>query len=98
MIPGALAAFICGGLIPDARWRKAFPQAVIFGGIGFLFGGNLSYGAIVNAVIAAKDLTQMIPQFVQIFFIGAIWGSLGMTFLGFGIAELEMQFRDLAVL
>ncbi len=98
LICGALAAVITGILIIGSGWRPSFAQAVILGSLGFSIGGTFSYGSLVDTIVAAASLKDVIPQLIHVFLIGAVWGLLGMLFLGFAIGELEFLIQDAAVL
>lgn len=98
LIPGALAAFSAAALRPAALWRRSFAPAVIFGSLGFSIGGAFGYGALVNAVINSPSLSDVLPQLAHIFLIGAVWGGLGMAFMGFGFTRTEALLGDLMVL
>lgn len=98
LICGGLAAVIVSVLITTGNWRAAFAQAVIFSGLGFAIGGTFSYGSLVDTIVAADSLKDVIPELIHVFFIGALWGLLGMTFLGFGLAEIGVLIQDIAVL
>lgn len=87
MIPGCLAALICA-LKPSTGWRQSFAQAVIFSGLGFALGGGFGFGDLLDTILAASSLWDVIPELIHLTLIGAIWGLLGMTFLGFSLSEL----------
>ncbi|MDP3920362.1 MAG: hypothetical protein Q8R76_06110 [Candidatus Omnitrophota bacterium] len=98
MIPGAAAAVITAVFMAGDKWRSCFAQAVIFGSLGFSIGGTFSYGSQVADIAAASDFGDVIPQLIHVFVTGAVWGWLGMLFLGFASAEREITFRDTLVL
>lgn len=93
-ICGVLATFIACGFISSAFWRQGFAQAVIFGIIGFGLGGGFGYGSLVDTIMNAPSLSSVIPQLIHVFLIGAIWGGLGMTFIAYGLSELNQRFWE----
>ncbi len=98
LIPGALAAVIVVSSYPALRNRKAIAWALLLSPLGFSIGGHLSYGKTILAVLLAPSLSAAPAEFFRIFLMGAAWGGLGLTFLGFALSEGGPQKRDLAVL
>jgi hypothetical protein len=94
LIPGAIAAASISILIPQEAWRKSFAQAVILGALGFSIGGDFGYGKLINTILAAPDLWAMKRELAEIFLIGAIWGGIGMTMLGFAFSEKLLDIKD----
>ncbi len=98
LIPGAAAALIIIFLHREEIWRKSFGWAVVLGGLGFSLGGHLAYGALIDKIIATPTFAETIPGLARIFFIGAVWGGLGSTFLGFAVSEKPLTQQDLLLL
>ncbi|MBI3313494.1 MAG: hypothetical protein HYZ83_04615 [Candidatus Omnitrophica bacterium] len=93
LIPGVLAAF-CLTLQNPAF----FNRAVVLGALGFSLGGNISYGRLMDAILATQSPAFLLPAFAIIFLIGAVWGGLGCFFLGFAFSEKSLKFRDIIFL
>lgn len=92
MIPGAIAAVIPLFLM-RGPWMASAGLALALSSLGFSLGGHMSYGRLVNAV-EFSDLSQCLPQLIRIFMIGAVWGGLGSTFLGYGVSEKPFTRSD----
>ena len=82
MAPGAMAAVAAACLSRNDAWRKSFAWLVIWSTFGFSLGGGFSFGSLVNSVTMAPSLLSVIPELIQIFIIGAVWGGLGTGALG----------------
>ncbi len=95
LIPGAAAAAIVVLLHREELWRKAFGWAVLFSALGFSLGGDLSYGALINRLLETNDFSLLLTYFSELFLKGALWGGLGMTFLGFSLQETPFRRSDL---
>lgn len=93
MIPGAAAAILVAALGRDASWRTSFGRSVLLGAIGFSLGGHFGYGKLIETILALPELNQA-SSLLRIFLIGAIWGGLGASFLGFGFSEKPIRFSD----
>lgn len=105
LIPGAIAALVATFLLRSDAARGAFPRAILLGAIGFSAGGHIGYGKFIKRIFIYATLpwddpvwTLLLMDFFCIFLIGAVWGGLGLTFLGFGISEKPANKQDLAVL
>ena len=94
MIPGAFAALGVALLSTHGRWTSSFGRAVILSGIGFAIGGHLAYGKLIEAILNQADYGLPELLTAKVFVIGAIWGGLGATFLGFGYSEKSFSFFD----
>lgn len=98
-ITGAIAGSLVTILLPWKNFRASFAQAVFFGTLGFAAGGeNIPYGAIVDSLLQQPNLQAAFPQLLAILFIGASWGGIGATYLGYGIAEKPMKIGDYALI
>ena len=93
-IPGAYVALAASVLIKKDNWRQSFAQSVILSSLGFCLGGYFSFGNLISQITSASNLKDVIPQLIEIFSIGAIWGGLGMVFLGFGLSEKGIEKKD----
>lgn len=94
-ITGAMAGAIVATLIPWRNFRQVFAQAVFFGTFGFVLGGeNIAYGQLIDQILLQPNLWSSIPQLLVISFIGASWGCIGATYLGYGISEVAISFWD----
>lgn len=97
LIPGAFAAAFVAVAGPDARWRSAFGRSLLLSLVGFAAGGHLSYGALIEEVLQASTLLDAVPGLLQFASIGAVWGGLGMTCLGFGLAERALRPQEVGL-
>lgn len=98
-ITGGMAGSLGVLLIPSAVFRGAFAQAVFFGTLGFILGSeNLPYGATVDYILQQPSLLSSIPQLLELLFIGASWGCVGSLYLGLGLSEKAVSFRDYIVI
>lgn len=98
MIPGAFAAAFVALAHPEARWRSAFGRALLWGVVGFAAGGHLSYGALIEETLRAPSLPEAAPGLMTFGGLGAVWGGLGLTCLGFGFAEHTLGSREVGLL
>lgn len=98
LIPGAAAAAIVILLHREELWRKAFGWAVLLSALGFSLGGHLSYGALINKILISKEVGPLLIYFLELFLKGAVWGGLGMSFLGFSLQETSFTPSDLMLL
>ena len=98
LIPGAAAAVIAAMLGRGDSWKVLFPRAVILGAIGFSLGGQLSYGWLIERLMACRDASCLYLGLARLFVRGAIWGGMGMTFLGFAYSEKPFLRRDFFLL
>lgn len=99
MICGAMAGTLAAALIPWKNNRLAFAQAVVLGALGFVAGGeNIPYGALIDNILLQPTLAAAMPEILLIFFIGASWGCVGATYLGYGISETALTFWDYAII
>lgn len=98
LIPGALAAVIVALAAPRPVRGQSFGLAVLLGGIGFSLGGHLSYGPLIEEILARPSLGASLSEFATLFFVGALWGGLGMSFLSFAVDRATLRERDLLLL
>jgi hypothetical protein len=98
LIPGVLAAVAAVLVDPSQETRRAFGLSVILSGIGFSVGGHLAYGEAIQSLLASQNLEAAVPELVRISLVGAVWGGIGFSFLGFGLSEKSFERRDLAFL
>lgn len=98
LIPGAFAALLVALSAPHEKWRKAFPFAVIVGSLGFCIGGHMSYGKLINEILAEPSFAVAAEGFWRIFLMGGIWGGLGASLLGLGFSEKRTKFKDVGYL
>lgn len=98
LIPGAVAAVIAALVGRGGSWKVLFPRAVILGAIGFSLGGQLSYGWLIERLLACRYASCLYMDLARLFVRGAIWGGMGMTFLGFAYSEKPFLRRDFFLL
>lgn len=79
-------------------WKTLFPRAVIFSAIGFSLGGHLSYGWLIERLLDCHYVSRLVMDLARIFAIGAVWGGLGLTFLGFVLSEKHFERSDFFLL
>ena len=94
MIPGALAAAVIVLLLHDEKWNFAAGRTILLGALGFSLGGTMRYGHLMEIVTSSQTLLPTGMDLLHIFGIGAIWGGLGTTFLGFGLCEKPLHKKD----
>lgn len=94
LIPGALAASMVAILLDSKAWKKAVAPSLVLGSIGFSLGGHMSYGKLVEKIVLAQNFFIPFAPGSKIFLIGALWGGLGLTFLGFGFSERPFRGSD----
>lgn len=94
MIPGAVAALTLAVLNPGKMWRRNFGWLVMMSALGFSLGGHLSYGSLVESIASASQLSSLAIPLLEVFVLGAVWGGLGMTFLGFASSERSPRPQD----
>jgi hypothetical protein len=92
LIPGAAAALAFA--LSHADWRKAFPRAVVLGGIGFSLSGHFGYGKLIESIQSAPVFFSESYQYAHIFLIGFLTGGLGATLLGYGYSEKALNRKD----
>ena len=95
LIPGAFAALMMVLSPGREKWRAAFPSAVVLSSLGFSLGGHLSYGKTIELIIHTPDFLEAVSGLGDIFILGAVWGGLGATLLGFGFSEKPMIRKDI---
>ncbi len=95
LIPGALSAVAVALLSPAGPWREALWRSLLLSAFGFSLGGQLGYGSLIREILASTSLSVSTAGFLKLFFIGAVWGGLGMTYLGLGLSEKPIKTRDL---
>lgn len=96
-IPGAFAAAAVALTHCDRRWSEAFGWSVMFSVAGFAVGGHLSYGSTIERLLEATSLSAMIPGLLRLSCLGAAWGGLGLTFLGYAISERPFRLPELGL-
>ena len=94
MIPGAAAAAAIALLSVSEKWRAPLGLALILSPLGFSAGGHMSYGRLIETLLANPSLSSSLPELFHIFAIGAVWGGLGLSFLGFALAENSFRRQD----
>ena len=97
LIPGAAAAVSVALLSTDELWRRALGWALIVSSLGFSLGGHLSYGRVIEHIVASRDFASVAAEVWRFFSTGAVWGGLGLTFLGFGLSEKPPGAADLVL-
>lgn len=99
LITGAMAGICACVLIPWKNFRQVFIKGVFFGALGFMIGGeNVPYGRLLVAILAMPDLKTALPDLMIVFFIGASWGCVGATYLGYGISEKPVSRKEYVLL
>lgn len=78
--------------------RGVWGRSLLLAAVGFGLGGVLGYGKLVETAMATADPLQISGVWIELWLIGALWGGMGMTFLGFAVSERDCRLPDLAVL
>jgi len=83
MIPGALGAIAIACCSRRADWQARIPHAALLGGLGFGFGGSISYMYPISFTMSGHFPT-MYYGFLGVFFEGGLWCAMGT--MGAGLA------------
>ncbi len=78
MIPGALGAIAIAACSRREDWQKRIPHAALLGGIGFGFGGSISYMYPISFTMSGHFPT-MYYGFLTTFLEGGLWCALGVA-------------------
>ena len=97
LIPGAVAAVTVAMLHREELWRRAFGWSLIMSALGFSLGGHMSYGSLIEEILTSHDPHLLAHHFFRLFLIGAVWGGLGLSFLGFSVSEKPPSLMDLVL-
>lgn len=76
MIPGALAAIAAALFSGRADWQQRVAYFGMFGGLGWSFGGSISYMQVIAYTHSGHGPSQFYG-FACLFVIGFAWGALG---------------------
>jgi hypothetical protein len=76
MIPGALGAIAIACCSRRADWQARIPHAALLGGLGFGFGGSISYMYPISFTMSGHFPT-MYYGFLTVFLEGGLWCALG---------------------
>ncbi len=76
MIPGALGAIAIACCSRRADWQARIPHAALLGGLGFGFGGSISYMYPISFTMSGHFPT-MYYGFLMVFLEGGLWCTLG---------------------
>jgi len=98
MIPGAVAALILLLFTTKNSWKNSYGAALLFGPVGFAIGGHFAYGRRIDLILQMDSLGPVMGDFLALFLIGAIWGGIGLSFLGFAFSEKPLMRRDIGFL
>jgi len=86
MVPGALLGLaICLASGRRDWWRRASIMAMC-GGIGWAFGGQMSYGIVIGYT-ASDSLPDVAYGYAGLFLIGALWGGIGSGILAQSVTQ-----------
>ncbi len=96
-VPGGMAAAAVAILMRPSVWKQSFASSVFWSAAGFALGGGFSFGSLVGEVTSAPSLMAALPQLIEIFFIGAVWGGLGSLFLGFGLSSQQTTLKEAVI-
>ena len=92
MVPGALVALAACLASGREDWWKRASLLAMLGGLGWAFGGQMSYGKIVGYT-AHSSYPDVAYGYACLFVIGALWGGVGAGLLALGVtrprSELE---------
>jgi hypothetical protein len=86
MVPGALLGLaICLASGRRDWWRRASLMALC-GGIGWAFGGQMSYGIVIGYT-ASSSLPDVAYGYASLFLIGGLWGGIGSGILALSVTQ-----------
>ena len=86
MVPGALLGLaICLASGRRDWWRRASLMAMC-GGIGWAFGGQMSYGIVIGYT-ASGSLPDVAYGYASLFLIGGLWGAIGSGILAMSVTQ-----------
>ncbi|MBN2312473.1 MAG: hypothetical protein JXM79_01000 [Sedimentisphaerales bacterium] len=86
MVPGALLALsICLASGRRDWWERASIMAMC-GGIGWAFGGQMSYGIVIGYT-ASDSFLNVAYGYAGLFLIGALWGGIGSGILAQSVTQ-----------
>ena len=86
MVPGALLGLaICLASGRQDWWRRASIMALC-GGIGWAFGGQMSYGIVIGYT-ASASLPDVAYGYASLFLIGGLWGGIGSGILALSVTQ-----------
>ena len=86
MVPGALVGLsICLASGRRDWWQRASLMAMC-GGIGWAFGGQMSYGRIIGYT-ASSSLPDVAYGYASLFLIGGLWGGIGSGILALSVTQ-----------
>ncbi len=89
MIGGVLAAIAAILLSGREDWRTRIPYVAMFGGLGWAFGGSISYMQVISYTHSGHA-PSVLYGFAGTFLIGFLWASMG----GVGVALPLVADRD----
>ena len=94
-VTGGMAAALLTVLLAYGSWRRVLAQAVFFGTLGFVLGGeNIAYGQLIDDILLQPTLAAAFPQLLLVLFIGATWGAIAALYLGYGVSEKAIGLWD----
>ncbi|NLI01230.1 MAG: hypothetical protein GX446_17250 [Chthonomonadales bacterium] len=76
MIPGALAAMAAALVTDRSDWHRRVAFFGLFGGIGWAFGGSMSYGQVLGYTHCG-DPPNVLYGFASLYLIGFLWAAMG---------------------
>ncbi len=86
MVPGALLGLaICLASGRRDWWERASIMAMC-GGIGWAFGGQMSYGIVIGYT-ASDSLPDVAYGYASLFLIGGLWGGIGSGILAQSVTQ-----------
>jgi hypothetical protein len=95
MVPGALLGLaICLASGRRDWWERASIMAM-FGGIGWAFGGQMSYGIVIGYT-ASDSFLNVAYGYAGLFLIGALWGGIGSGILAQSITQSRSSLEKFA--
>ncbi len=74
--PGALAAIAACLVSARSDWQQRVAHFALFGGLGWTFGGSISYMMVIGYTHSGQLETEVFG-FAGLFLIGFLWGSFG---------------------
>jgi len=78
MIPGALAALVIAACSRREDWQSRIPHAALLGGLGYGFGGSISYMYPISFTHSGHFET-MVFGYLTTFLEGGLWCAMGVA-------------------
>lgn len=95
MVPGALVGLAVSLASGRADWWGRASLLGLLGGVGWAFGGQMSYGKIVGYT-ANDSFPDVLYGYSCLFLIGGLWGGIGAGTLALGVTRPRSELERFA--